>query len=208
MTNETPEMPEIPEMIDMVFDLDGSTLSAAYPFALWAALTRCAPQLAEEKLAGVLPLRTAESNEGMLLPKRAKLILRLPVMLAEYAAAALSGKKLDVTGESAMQLGQCKPRPILPAPTVHAQLVTGAGDEILFTNGVNARLSEMGIAGKLICGKRGALADDRQSIQGYSLVVHDLKPEASLLLQYAGLGENRQFGCGIFVPHKVISGLG
>jgi len=198
----------MPEMIDMVFDLGGGTLSAAYPFALWAALICRAPRLAEEKLVGVLPLRTAESNEGMLLPKRAKLVLRLPAALAEHAATALSGRRLDVTGEGTMQLGKCRPRSILHSPTIHAQLVAGATDEMLFTNGIINRLSEMGIAGKLICGKRGTLAGDRQSIHGYSLVIHDLKPEASLHLQYAGLGENRQFGCGIFVPHKVISGLG
>jgi hypothetical protein len=38
-------------------------------------------------------------------------------------------------------------------------------------------------------------------------VVHDLKPEASILLQCAGMGEGRQFGCGIFMPYKVISDL-
>jgi hypothetical protein len=59
----------------------------------------------------------------------------------------------------------------------------------------------------LICGKRRDINDDQQSIHGYSLVVHDLTPEASLRLQFVGLGEGRQFGCGIFVPSKVISGL-
>ena len=85
--------------------------------------------------------------------------------------------------------------------------MASAGDEVLFMGGIDARLSEMGIAGKLICGKRRTINGDRQTIHGYSLVVHDLKPEASVQLQYAGLGEARQFGCGIFVPYKVISGL-
>ena len=69
------------------------------------------------------------------------------------------------------------------------------------------RLDELGVAGKLICGKRVTVNDGQRSIHGYSLVLHDLKPEASLLLQYAGLGVDRQFGCGIFVPYKVITGL-
>ncbi|MDE2118177.1 MAG: hypothetical protein KGJ19_06245, partial [Betaproteobacteria bacterium] len=72
----------IPEMIDMVFDLGGGTLPTDYPFALWEALLRRIPQLAEEKFVGVLPLRAAENNDGMLLPKRAKLVLRLPMALA------------------------------------------------------------------------------------------------------------------------------
>jgi len=38
-------------------------------------------------------------------------------------------------------------------------------------------------------------------------VIHNLKPEDSLRLQYTGLGSDRQYGCGIFVPYKVISDL-
>jgi len=204
----------IPEMIDMVFDLGGGTLPAAYPFALWAEIVRHAPQLAEEKFVGVLPLRTAESNEGMLLPKRAKLVLRLPTTLADHAAACLSGQQLNMAvntgqpGEVSLLLGKSKLHQIRPYSTVHAQLVTGTSDELIFTDYINSQLSEMGIAGKLICGKRRTLVGNQQSIHGYSLVVHDLKPKASLQLQYAGLGAERRFGCGIFVPHKTISGLG
>lgn len=196
---------KIPEMIDMIFDLDGGILPAAYPFALWAALLRHVPRLADEKSVGVLPLRVTENIQGMLLPKRAKLTLRLPAALVKHAAA-LSGQQLDVAG-SILNLGAVKTRPIQPSPTIHAQLVASAGDEVLFMGGIDARLSEMGISGKLICGKRRTINGDRQTIHGYSLVVHDLKPEASVQLQYVGLGEARQFGCGIFVPYKVISGL-
>ena len=201
MTDKTPEM------VDIVFDLDGGTIPAAYPFALWAALTRHVPQLAEEKSVGVLQLRGTGNSEGLLLPKRAKLAMRLPTTLADLAAARLTGQPLDITG-CTIRLGAAKTRPIHPHPTIHAHLVTGANDEVLFVEHINALLGEMKIKGKLICGKRRAISDDHQSIHGYSLVVHDLRPEASLHLQFVGLGESRQFGCGIFVPSKVISGLG
>lgn len=200
-------------MVDMVFDLGGGTLPADYPFALWAEIVRHAPKLAKEKFVGVLPLRTSESNEGLLLAKRSKLVLRIPATLADYAAACLSGKQLNVAvnkkqpGEGSLQLGEGKLHKIHPYPTIHAQLVTGASDELTFTDSINSQLREMGIAGKLICGRRSTLADGQQEIHGFSLVIHDLKPEASLKLQYAGLGEERQLGCGIFVPHKTISGL-
>jgi len=192
-------------MIDLVFDLGGGTLPAAYPFALWAEIVRHAPQLAEEKLVGVLPLRTAECNEGMLLPKRAKLVLRLPAALAG-AASRLTGSTMQI-GSSQLQLGEGRTRPIQPYPTLHAQLVTGVSDEMMFMDDIRKQLGEMNITANLVCGKRRTLAGGQQVIHGYSLVVHDLKPDASLQLQYAGLGEERRFGCGIFVPHKVISGL-
>ena len=201
MTNNTPEM------VDMVFDLEGGTIPAAYPFALWEALTRCFPQLAEERSIGVLPLRGTGNIEGLLLPKRAKLVMRLPTALAGSASTRLSGQQFDIAG-STIRLGAAKTRPIHPFPTIHAQLVMGASDEVLFVEHIQTQLGEMKIKGKLICGKRRSISDDSQSVHGYSLVVHDLKPEASLHLQFVGLGENRQFGCGIFVPSKVISGLG
>lgn len=190
----------------MVIDLDCGTLPAAYPFALWAALLRHVPQLAEEKPVGVLPLRGTENSQGMLLPKRAKLVLRLPTTLADHAAARLTGQQLDITGNT-MRLGAVKPRAIQPYPTIHAQLVTGTSDEVLFMDDIKKQMGELGVTGKLICGKSLTINGGQKSIQGYSLVLHDLTPEASLQLQYLGLGEDRQFGCGIFVPYKVISGL-
>jgi len=200
MTNNTPEM------IDIVFDLDGGMLPAAYPFALWEALIHRVPRLEEEKFAGVLPLRATENKEGVLLTKRTKLVLRLPTTLADHTTARLTGQQLDIAG-STLRLVAAKARPIQPYPTIHAQLVTGASDEALFMEHINTQLSEMKIIAKLICGKRRTISGDHRSIHGYSLVVHDLKPENSLQLQYAGLGENRQFGCGIFIHYKVISGL-
>lgn len=196
----------MPAMIDMAFDASGETLPSGYPFALWAELVQHVPRLAGDASVGVLPLRAAESGADLLLPRRAKLVLRLPQMLMQ-AAAVLSGARLDISG-SALQLGVGQLRQMQPHPTLHAQLVTGADDEVAFLEEMRASLSVMGIEAGLICGRRRTLADDRHSLTGYSLVVHDLRPEASLRLQGDGLGEGRCFGCGIFLPHKVISGLG
>lgn len=204
LTKRMPDNP--PEMIDMVFDLDGGTLPATYPFALWAALIRRVPELAEERLVGVLPLRGTGSSEGMMLPKRSKLVMRLPTILAKHTAASLTGQQLDIAG-SILRLGTAKERPIQAHPTIHAQLVAGISDEVLFVKHISTQLDEMQIKGNLICGKRHTINGEQQSLQGYSLVIHDLTPSASLQLQFAGLGEGRQFGCGIFVPYKVISGL-
>jgi CRISPR-associated protein Cas6 len=196
----------VPEMIDKVFDLDGGTLPTAYPFALWESLISLVPELADEISVGVLPLRGTGNKEGLLLPKRAKMVLRLPTTLATHTEVRLAGKQLELSGR-AVRLGAAKTRPIYPFPTLHAQLVTGSNDEVLFVEHINDQLGGMGIKGKLICGKRRTISDESRSMQGYSLVVHDLNPEASLHLQFVGLGTGRQFGCGIFVPSKVISGL-
>ncbi len=193
------------EMIDVVFDISGGTLPTAYPYALWDELVRLAPQLGEDENVGVIPLRMATSKEGMLLQKRAKLVLRLPHALADIVSE-LAQKQMRVA-DSLIQLGSCKKRPISHYPTLHAHLVTGADDEIAFMEEVESALAEMEVEAKLICGQRLTLTNGERAINGYSLVLHDLSPEDSLRIQYSGLGEERRFGCGIFVPYKVISGL-
>ncbi len=193
------------DMIDVVFDISGGTLPVAYPYALWDELVRLVPLLGDDENIGVIPLRMAQSNEGMLLPKRAKLVLRLPQELADVVSG-LAQKQMRVAG-SEIQLGSCKTRPIQHYPTLHAQLVTGSDDEIAFVAEVETALAAMGVEAKLICGQRRKLSDVDRVITGYSLVLHDLTPEGSLRVQYTGLGKERRFGCGIFVPYKVISGL-
>jgi len=192
-------------MIDMVFDATGETLPSGYPFALWAELVSHAPELSGDESVGVVPLRTAESNGDILLPRRAKLILRLPQTMI-HAAETLSGKELNISGRP-LRLGASQRRQIQPHPTLHAQLVVDAGDEMAFLAKVQADLNTMDIKAGLICGRHQSLADNHHTLSGYSLVVHDLKPEASLCLQSNGLGGERCFGCGIFLPYKVISGF-
>ena len=192
-------------MIDAVFDISGEILPATYPFALWNALARHVPALEADNQVGIIPLRTAASAAGMLLPKRAKLVLRLPETLSVHFQS-LCGQRLDIEGR-ALQLGNGKLREIQSYSTLHAQLVIGGEDETKFLLDITTRLAELGIVGKLICGMRNSMMSPDRSIHGYSLVIHDLKPDDSLRLQYAGLGGERRFGCGIFIPYKVITDL-
>ncbi len=194
----------IPEMIDAVFDVSGDRVPVNYPFALWEELTRLVPELAGDASIGILPLRTTGSATGMLLPKRAKLVIRLPVSLAPHVAS-LSGQPLDV-GQP-LRLANGRLREILAYSTIHAQLVASTDDEVVFVESVSACLADLGITASLICGRKNSLVDGDRRIHGFSLVIHDLKPEDSLHLLYAGLGSHRKYGCGIFVPYKVISDL-
>jgi CRISPR-associated protein Cas6 len=192
-------------MIDAVFDISGGTLPAAYPFALWGALALHAPTLEEDDLIGVLPIKMSNSAGGMLLPKRAKLVLRVPARFAT-PIELLAGKAL-VVDDASLQLGAGKLRQLQPYPTLHAHLVTGHEEETVFLQEVATRLAELDVPGKLICGMRNRIEVPGRTIHGYSLVIHDLKPDASLRLQYMGLGADRRYGCGIFVPYKAISDL-
>ena len=65
----------ITEMVDVVFDVSGDSVPVNYPFALWRELVRLVPELEGDTSIGILPLRTTGSECGMLLPKRAKLVV-------------------------------------------------------------------------------------------------------------------------------------
>jgi len=195
----------IPDMVDMAFDLKGGYVPAGYVFALWNEVVRILPWLDAEVSAGILPLRGSHSGNGLLLAKRSKLVLRLPAGLAAQAMP-LSGQRLNL-GRDELQVGEGQERLLQPHATLHANLVEGADDEEAFIADVAARLQEMGVACKWICGQHHTATGAGQSLSGYSLVLHDLKPDASLHVQRVGLGGSRRFGCGIFVPYKDISGL-
>lgn len=193
------------EMIDMVFDLNGTHVPEDYPFALWSEIIRILPWLMGEEGVGMVPLRGAVSGKNILLSKRTKLILRVPV---ERAAETnlLSGQTLTVS-ESVLVVGKGKERVLQPSVTLHSYLVESDLDEIEFIIDMKQKLQAMNISCNLICDKFRKIKGVNQSLRGFGLVLHDLKPQASIEIQRSGLGGARHFGCGIFVPFKAISGL-
>ena len=193
------------EMTDVLYSLEGRTLPANHAIALWQGVAAILTWLETAPQAGILPLRAPGQGDDLLLPRRARLVLRIPVSFLN-SALQLPGNTLDLGGH-AITVGEAKVRPLQPSPTLHAQLVASELPESAFLEAMAKELERMGIAGKLICGKRHTLAGSAGKISGYSLVVHELKPEASLRLQWAGLGGERRFGCGIFIPYKVIANL-
>lgn len=193
------------EMTDVTFALSGRSLPAGHAFALWREVARILPWLDAEPQAGILPLRAPEHGDDLLLPRRARLALRIPAGLVEQARQ-LSGRVLDVGGH-ALLVGEARERALQPSPTLHAQLVASAGSEDEFLAVMGGELRTLGIHGGLICGKRYTLAGSEGKIAGFSLVVHELKPQESLHLQWSGLGGERRLGCGMFIPYKAIANL-
>ncbi len=192
-------------MIDVVFDLSGSSVPDGYPFILWSEVARCLPWLKDLENAGIHPLRGSTSGDNTLLSKRTKLILRVP---AEYAdqSSGLSGQQLKI-GESMLLVGNSKVRQLQAATTLHAHMVESNLGEIEFLAEMKEKLQSMNIPCNLICDKHRKVRGVKQSLTGFGLVLHDLKPLPSLQIQRNGLGGARHFGCGIFVPFKAISGL-
>lgn len=199
------ETSDEPNMVDMVFDLNGVAVPENYPFALWAEISRCLPWLEEVENSGFIPLRGSESGDSLLLSKRTKLILRVPNVLLTKIAQ-LSGQQLKI-GDAILAVGKGKKRLIHSATTLHAHIVESNLSEVEFIAEMKRKLDLMNIKCNLICDKRRVIRNNDQVLNGFGLVLHDLKPAASIQIQNEGLGSARHYGCGIFIPFKAISGL-
>ncbi len=194
-------------MVDVAFALSGQHLPHDYAFPLEAALMKRLPWLADEPSAGVHPLRAPATAYGIVLSRRTRLVLRLPESRLD-GAEALCGARLEV-GDAALQVGGATVRPVEPFATLSAwNVASAADDEAAFLEDVAFQLEVLGVRAKLICGRPETMGEGGRRLSGFGLALHELSPSHSLLVQTHGLGPARRLGCGVFVHHKIIEGLG
>ena len=191
-------------VVDIVFDIEGTSLPVEHALALLHALEGPLPWFPEEAWTGVHPVRGAATGYGvLLLANRAKLVLRMPESRLQESRA-LEGQLLDVAG-SPLRVGSGRLRPLQPGATLHAQRVASeAGDEGAFQDEVAARLEALGVGCKFITGRARTARAGARDIGGYSVALHGLGIEDSLRMQREGMGGDRCLGWGIFVPAKTI----
>jgi len=195
------------DMVDVAFALRGGSIPADHGWHLFRLLTERLDWLAAEPDAGVHPIRGARAVAGEIyLGTRARLMLRLPRQRVDQAFA-LSGARLDL-GDS-IEVGSAHVRPLFAHGTLYSQFVTTAtADEAGFQRDVSAELQSAGVGCKVVCGKMRRAQTQSAEIVGFSLMLHELSPEDSLRIQASGLGAGRQYGCGIFIPHKSAAAVG
>lgn len=192
------------EVVDLVFGLRGRAIALDYADRLWRELSDRLPWLAEDASVAVHPLAgVSRGNTETYLTRRARLSLRLRRELCD-AAGALVGARLDLGGEvevaGAPAIRLLQTSTVLYSPFV----VIGTSDEVRFLAACGEQIAGMGVSGELIAGRARGGEGGRQ---GYSLMIHGLKPEHSLHVQRTGLGNERRRGCGIFVPHKSLAAV-
>lgn len=195
------------EAVDLIFALRGRAVMADYAERLRLELRRCLPWLDDDELAGVHPLGGLSEGEGeRYLSGRSKLTLRLPRGRVEQAQA-LVGRQLDLGGLA--EVGRASVRELWPAAVLYSSFVSyGTADEAAFMAECRRDVGGLGFRNvRLICGMARRSGGGAE-VFGFSLMVHNLEADESLRLQSAGLGVERQRGCGIFVPHKSIAAVG
>jgi CRISPR-associated protein Cas6 len=203
---EAADVVDVVDVVDLAFALRGEAVPEDYADALWRALAAALPWLAEDELLGVHPLARISPAQGRsYLSSHTRLTLRLGRDKVAQARA-LCGMRLEM--DPALEVGEAKERPLTPAKVMYSPFVTtGDADEQAFVAECKRQLAELGVDGQTVVGKVQGMRVGGEAVTGFSLMLHDLRPEHSLRLQRAGLGLHRKRGCGLFVQHKSIAPL-
>jgi CRISPR-associated protein Cas6 len=207
------------DVVDVLFSLQCRSIAVDHAHALSQALLATASWLSEPDIA-IHSIHVAGSQNGwerpehgsaqqLQLSRRTKLCIRLPRTRVAALKAALEGQRLNVGG-SALQIRDGKERPLSRAEHALARYVAGpAGlEEEQFLHWAADELKRRGLRmRKAMSGKTTPLTTPAGPIETRSLMIADLKPDESILLQQHGLGPHQDMGCGIFVPHKGIDAV-
>jgi CRISPR-associated protein Cas6 len=131
----------------------------------------------------------------------------------------LAGKRLEIDG-AIVRVGVPAVHALRPASSVASRLVVIRGFMTAepFLDAVRRQLDALGVSGtpRLMARRRSQSIEGREGardpyvrrtlrihdreIVGYALRVDGLEPEESIVLQQAGVGGRRHFGCGVCLP--------
>jgi CRISPR-associated protein Cas6 len=192
---------------DVQFEVVGSRLPVDHGYLLFQQLSKLLGWLATEEPVGIQAIHGAETGTGeLILSRRARLTVRTPAARVEELLT-LSGQTIDIAGQP-LRIGPGKVRPLVKHTPLFAHcVVTGSDEETAFTADINRMLDEMRITCRFVCGRRQTIAAAEGALSGYSLMLHGLPIEHSILIQQQGMGGHRRIGCGIFIPHKSTDAL-
>lgn len=193
-------------MIDVAFALEGAALPREHRRALTAALEAELPWLANLRHAWLHRINVSEGDgELALLSGRSRLMLRVP-RARSGDVGAMAGAELTI-GDHALRLGAPRVRELLPHGTLYSHLVAaGDASEVGFLDAMAGELAALAVPCRCICGRQQAA--EAGTLRGFSLMLDGLSRNASLRVLESGLGAERRFGCGIFVPHKSAVAVG
>jgi CRISPR-associated endonuclease/helicase Cas3 len=194
--------------LDVSFPVQGTHLPADHGYLLYAAITQILPALHGSPWLGVELISGIPWDKGMIaLPTHGtNLHLRLP---AEHFAAVLplAGKRLALAGY-AIRLGVPLARPLMPAISLYARIVTikQCTEPEPFFEAARRQLTTLGINATLELPRDGRTRYRRiisihgKKVVGFSVVARGLSDQDSIILQSLGLGGRRTMGCGLFKP--------
>ena len=214
--------------VNVSFALSGKQLPADHGYLVYSAISKSAPSLHGVDWLAIELISGFPSGRGLIaLPERdASLRLRIP---ADHYRDVLSlaGKRLDIGGHQ-IRLGLPVACTLEPAPSLYARVVTIKKFTVAepFIEAVKRKLDSFGVQGRVELPRdeqgryrRRIVTIQGKSVVGFSVGVHDLNDEDSILLQagavkivstedgsigWQGIFSRRAMGCGFFNPIRYV----
>jgi len=156
-------------------------------------------------------MRPNDDEENALLypSRRTKMTLRIPSEQLK-ATEELCGVTLDIDGHSLL-IGSAKKKIFTNTSVISSRYVLGDPNEseddflakaaLELENNINFKVK------KMLCGKTHSIKTPNGILTTRSLMIADLDSDTSIKIQQLGLGNRRELGCGLFLPHKGIKSL-
>jgi CRISPR-associated protein Cas6 len=217
--NESQTRTTAGEVVDVAFRFQCESIPVDHGYALGEAILAVLPWFRDETRAAVHSIHVADSGNGWIRPeepdelifpsRRTRLILRVPQNKIEETLS-LVGKVLDIGGHQ-LEVGESMTRELTPFSAIYARYLVAEDDdnEEAFLADIAKQLEAISIRPrKMMCGISKTIHTPDDKLRTRSLMLADMAPEDSLLLQQTGLGQHRHLGCGIFIPHKDIKSIG
>lgn len=208
------------DILDVSFAINCRQLPQDHNWALSEAIREYLPWIGKDRSSGVHSIHVAGDANGWLRPednsdqllipsKRTRMMLRIPKKRLPDTLE-LAGKTLDIDGYS-IAVGKGKEKPFLNASVIFARYVLSAPSEAE-DSFLQRMADEIKVVAdfkvkKMMCGKSHYLSTPHGSQFTRHLMIADLENDPSIRLQQYGLGDGREFGCGLFLPHKGIKTL-
>ena len=214
-TNEAYQAPD--DVFDVVFKLTGVRLAVDHAQSLSRAV--CAKLATPiHSQIGIHQVRVAESGNGwerpnsaeemLVLSHRTKLVLRVN-QDAYQGVLQLCDSELDIDGQR-LTVGGSKIRKLSLLTTLFSHGIAcdedQAESDFLADMALALRQMEINVK-KMICGTTHSIRSGSGTIFTRSLMVANLAPEESVLIQQRGIGSDRLMGCGLFLPHRGIDAV-
>lgn len=214
-SDKTYQVPD--DIIDLVYKINCKCLPLEHAKALSMAIQKALPWISDEENAGIHLIHGAESGNGWMRPedpvnellylsKRSKMTLRIPKERLDDAHK-LTGQKLRIDDHE-LEVGVATSKLLSTQSTLFSRYVVSTESETEddFLQRVYQELQKLDIKiNKLLCGKTHVLQGHYGDIFTRSIMLAELKPQESVRVQQFGIGEGRQLGCGLFIPHKGIA---
>ncbi|MDH5516371.1 MAG: type I-MYXAN CRISPR-associated protein Cas6/Cmx6 [Gammaproteobacteria bacterium] len=214
---------QVPEdVVDVGFKVISKALPLEHAHELYTALQGVLPWLKDEALIGIHQIHGAESGNGWTRPedsdnellhlsRRARFYIRTPAHRLDEIKA-LTGQILDIDGHR-LELGSSIIKPLSTQSEQFSRYVIVEQDEEQEADFLKRVVTELNQLletkiRKIMCGKPHTIRLPDEIISTRSIMVADLDPEIAVKLQQQGVGRGRQYGCGLFLPHKGIKAVG